>query len=111
MVIEKKGWLLVVFALFFVTSFEIAMADIVVNGPDAGSVNIGDEITISGYSIREGDTLGLLKFKLNCGGSESVLLIKSISLKTGIKKDFTEVLAITSSAEGSCSVNVELESL
>ena len=109
--IEKKSWLLVVFALFFVVGSEVVMAGIVVNGPDAGNVNVGDEIIISGYSIRDEDTLGLLKFKLNCGGSESVLLIKSVSLKTGIKKDFTEILAITSSAEGSCGVDVELESL
>ena len=85
-------------------------AEIIVNGPDQTSVNIGDDISLNGYVLKNEEVLGLLKFELNCGGSKSVLMIRSISLKTGVKRDFSEEFAILSSGEGSCSVNVVLES-
>jgi len=104
----KRGLILAFFIVFFI-SINISNAEIIVSGPQEANTNIGDEITISGYVLREEDTLGLLKFELNCNNDKSILLIKSISLKKGIKKDFNEVLAITSFLEGSCYVNVALE--
>ncbi len=84
-------------------------AEIIVSGPEQTAVNIGDDITISGYVLRTGDVLGLLKFELVCGAQKDVLMIRSVSLKAGVKKDFSEEFAIVSVNEGNCIVDVSLD--
>tara|TARA_Y100000310_G_scaffold177051_1_gene177148 strand:+ start:2833 stop:4752 length:1920 start_codon:yes stop_codon:yes gene_type:complete len=96
--------------LFIISIAGIASAEMVVNGPEQTSANIGDELIINGYVLLEEDIIGLLKFNLNCAGDSSALLVKSISLKAGEKKDFIEELAISYGKEGTCSVDVILES-
>jgi len=102
----KKG---VASIFLFLLSLSVVNAEIVVNGPDQSSVNIGDEITISGYAISGNDVLGLLKFNLICPSQSSLMLVKSISLKAGLKKDFSDEFAILSQNQGNCNIQVILE--
>ncbi len=95
------------FFLLLVTG--LASAEIIVNGPDQSKVNIGDEIGINGYVLRSDDVLGLLRFELKCGDSSDVLMVKSVSLNAGVKKDFNDYFAILSSEEGICKIKVSLE--
>jgi hypothetical protein len=104
----RKGVFLLVLLLIGLSS--IVSAEIIVNGPEQTSVNIGDDISLNGYVIVNDDVLGLLKFELNCADYNSILMIRSISLNAGIKKDFLEEFAILSVDDGSCTVNVILES-
>lgn len=104
----KRG--IVSFLFVFIVSIGIVNAELIVNGPEQTSVNIGDTIEINGYVLRASDVLGLLKFELKCGSVESVLITKSVSLKSGEKKDFYETFSLSSLETGSCSVKVSLES-
>tara|TARA_Y100000310_G_scaffold339722_1_gene433317 strand:+ start:1756 stop:3789 length:2034 start_codon:yes stop_codon:yes gene_type:complete len=106
----KRGSIGLFFVISLLVSIGAVNADIIVNGPDQTAVNIGDDITISGYVIRDDDVLGLLKFDLVCGGQKNVLMVKSISLKANEKKDFSDEFAIVSVGEGNCNVDVSLDS-
>ncbi len=105
----KRGLLSIVFILLF--SLSLVSAEIIVNGPDQAKVNIGDEISITGYVLRAEDSLGLLRFELKCGDSSDVLMVRSVSLNSGVKKDFSDEFAILSSSQGNCRIKVSLESL
>ncbi len=104
----KRGVFGLFVGIFLLISVGFVNAEIIVNGPDQSAVNIGDDITISGYALRTGDVLGLLKFELVCGAQKDVLMVRSVSLKAGEKKDFTEEFAIVSVNEGNCNVDVSL---
>ena len=90
----KRGSIGLFFVISLLVSIGAVNADIIVNGPDQTAVNIGDDIAISGYVIRDDDVLGLLKFDLVCGGQKNVLMVKSISLKANEKKDFSDHTAL-----------------
>ena len=107
----KRGVIGIVFLLTLLFSLGLVNADIIVNGPDQAKVNIGDEIGITGYVLRADDVLGLLRFELNCAESTDVLMVRSVSLNAGVKKDFSDEFAILSANEGNCRVDVSLESL
>ncbi|MDP3916896.1 MAG: hypothetical protein Q8Q42_01260 [Nanoarchaeota archaeon] len=98
------------FILVMVFSFTFVNAELIVNGPNQAKVNVGDDISLSGYVLRGDDVLGLLKFELKCTAYSSILSTKTISLKAGIKKDFLEMFAVTTPNEETCSVKVLLES-
>ncbi|MBT5215401.1 hypothetical protein HOM13_01555 [Candidatus Woesearchaeota archaeon] len=105
----KRGLVSILLVLLF--SFVLVNAEIIVNGPDQSKVNIGDEIGISGYVLRADDVLGLLRYELKCGDSSDVLMVRSVSLNSGVKKDFSDEFAILSSNQGNCRIKVSLESL
>ncbi len=107
----KRGVIGSVFLLSLLFSLGLVNAEIIVNGPDQAKVNIGDEIGIAGYVLRADDVLGLLRFELKCGDSTDVLMVRSVSLNAGVKKDFSDEFAILSANEGNCRVKVSLESL
>ena len=107
----KRGVIGVVFLFALLFSLGLVNAEIIVNGPDQAKVNIGDEIGITGYVLRADDVLGLLRFELKCGDSTNVLMVRSVSLNAGVKKDFSDEFAILSANDGSCRVKVSLESL
>ncbi|MBT5558078.1 hypothetical protein HOJ84_03050, partial [Candidatus Woesearchaeota archaeon] len=105
----KRGVFGLFVGLFLLVSIGFVNAEIIVNGPEQTAVNIGDDITISGYVLRTDDALGLLKFELVCGSEKDVLMVRSVSLKSGVKKDFSEEFAIVSLNEGNCNVDVSLD--
>ncbi|MBT3865724.1 hypothetical protein HOF78_01325 [Candidatus Woesearchaeota archaeon] len=107
----KRGVIGIVFLFILLFSLGIVNAEIIVNGPDQAKVNIGDEIGITGYVLRADDVLGLLRFELKCAESSDVLMVRSVSLNAGVKKDFSDEFAILSANEGDCRVEVSLESL
>lgn len=106
----KRGLVGTVFILALLFSLGLVNAEIIVNGPDQSKVNIGDEIGIEGYVLRADDVLGLLRFELKCGDSSDILMVRSVSLNSGVKKDFSDEFAILSSNQGNCRIKVSLES-
>ncbi|MEK6839474.1 MAG: hypothetical protein AABX72_00910 [Nanoarchaeota archaeon] len=87
----------------------IAGAEISMQGPGKSVVNIGDEVTVSGYVMRNTNTIATLKFMLSCS-TELQLLVKSISLQANVQKVFSEDLVIPSYLEGTCTIRAVLES-
>ena len=106
---KREGFGVFAVIFIFVLPF-FANAEIVLNGPDKTNVNIGDEISINGYILKPETTYGTLKFELKCGSQSSILMVKNIILNSDAKKDFSEEFPVFSANEGSCTVNVNLES-
>jgi hypothetical protein len=100
----KKRLLLIVLAFCLVP---VVSAEISVQGSGATVMNIGDEITVSGYLLQEEDTLGLFSLLLRCT-TEQPLLVRSVSLKGGVQKPFSELLPIPVYLEGDCTVAATL---
>lgn len=101
-----KGLFVVIISLFLLP---IVVAEISMQGPGKSVVNIGDEITVSGYVMRNTNTIATLKFMLSCS-TEIQLLVKSISLQANVQKVFSEDLVIPSYLEGTCAIRAVLES-
>jgi len=105
---DKKRVLLTSIFFVFLLTASLVSGEIILNGPDQTSVNIGDDITLTGYVLQTEDTLGLLYFDLLCGSDKETLMVKSMSLKAGQKKDFIDTFAIVTSTTGSCSITASL---
>lgn len=106
----RKGVLLLVCVLLLALIISSINAELSIQGPSAQKLNVGDEITISGYLIEQHDILGFLLFQQSCNGQSQQLAKKSISIKKNVKKDFSEKLAITQTASDPCKIVVILES-
>ena len=105
---EKRvvGFLVIVSILLVLP---VVSAEISLQGPGKAVLNIGDDIVMSGYIIEDQDTLATLKFLLSCT-TDQQLLVKTISIKENIKKDFSETLIIPNYVEGSCVIKATIES-
>tara|TARA_Y100000310_G_scaffold144893_3_gene144201 strand:+ start:22844 stop:24763 length:1920 start_codon:yes stop_codon:yes gene_type:complete len=103
---KKKVFLL--WSLLFLVFIPSISAEINVNGPGKTKVSLGEDIQLSGYVLQSSDMFGLFKFELVCNERETVL-IKSISLKASVQKEFSESIAMNEFLEGSCVVEAFLE--
>ena len=101
----KRG----IFVLVALLLLPSVFASIDINTIDKTSVNLGDNLEVSGKISRSSDTFVLFKLILDCEQTEIPLLIRSISLKANQDYQFSETLNIPSVEEGSCSIKTELE--
>ncbi len=105
---EKRTFILLVsiLSLFILPS---VYAEISLQGPGKSVMNIGDEITMSGYLLEDTSMVALFKLILSCT-TEQQLLVKSVSLTAHVQKTFSENLVIPSYLEGACAIKAVLES-
>ena len=102
----KRGLMSCLVAVLFLVPF--VAAEMSLQGPSKGSFSLGEEIVISGSITRSTDTFGLLKFELVCNDKETVL-VKSMSLKADVKKEFSETIAVNKFLSGECKIRAFLE--
>lgn len=84
-------------------------ADISLQGPGKTVVNIGDQLTLSGYLLRNQDTVGTFKLILSCQG-EQQLLVRTLSLQANIQKPFAETVTIPTYVDSPCVIKAIFES-
>ena len=104
---QKRG-LFFLAAILSVIFLPVADAEISINGPGKSVVNIGDGAVISGYILRDTDTIATFKLILSCT-TEQQLLAKSVSLQANAKKDYSEKIVIPEYLEGTCVIKATLD--
>ncbi|MDP6641933.1 MAG: hypothetical protein QGF74_00935 [Candidatus Nanoarchaeia archaeon] len=104
----KRGVLLFIFLLII----PIVHAEIKINGPQKDTFNLGDEIIISGYVLRESGFSGFLKLALICDNDRVELPLTSLSLLAGERKlfpnDFSIPKIVANKINGDCSIEALL---
>tara|TARA_Y100000310_G_scaffold246869_1_gene252314 strand:- start:17574 stop:19367 length:1794 start_codon:yes stop_codon:yes gene_type:complete len=106
----RKGAILLFLILLLIPSVS---ATINIVGPQKNVFNLGDEITISGYLLRDESFTGFLKLELICGENKSQLPLTSISLieneRSLFPEDFTiPKITIRNSLIGTCNLEASL---
>lgn len=99
-------WIGILFLLLFFLPF--VEATITLQGPSQGKLSLGDELDLSGTLQVATDLVGLLKFDLVCNERQTIL-VKSLSLKANVQKQFAENIPLTQYFDGSCVVEAYLE--
>lgn len=105
---KKRGYLFLMCFLLALLVHNVNAA-ITIEGPEISTVNLGDQIKITGSITETKDVLGQLTFTLQCA-TTTPLAVKSINLKANSKKIFTETFTINEKRDGSCAINIALES-
>jgi hypothetical protein len=104
----KRGILLFIILLII----PIAYAEISIDGPQKNTFNLGDEITISGYVLRESAFSGFFKLALVCNNERVELPLTSLSLLAGERKlfpnDFSIPKIVANNIDGDCFIESSL---
>lgn len=108
----EKGLAIVFFLLLIMPSVNAAIS---IDGPDKSVYNLGDDISISGYVLRESALTGQLRFVSNCNSTAFQLPSASVRLGNNEKKVFPNELPIpkitvSSSMSGTCFIETSLVS-
>ncbi len=101
---ERALWIVSLWILMM----PVVVAELSLQGPGKSIMNIGDEITVSGYMQRDTNTIATFKLMLSCT-TELQLLAKSISLQANVRKEFSEDLVIPTYKDGACVIRAVLE--
>ncbi len=99
---------LLILIAFLLTLMQLVTAEIILNGVNNIMYNRGDQITISGFVLRDDNADGTLDFSMICG-TEKFQLTKRVVSNTKTPQDFTlPTIVIPSTAEGSCKIKTDL---
>ena len=98
-----------IFILILLILIPAVSATINIEGPGRSVYNLGDEISVKGYILRDEDMFGFLRISLDCE-NDVPILTRSISLEKDTKRDFSENFIIPFFIPGDCTLKVSLES-